>query len=128
MSGIRVLSFVGLGLTIILSSGAPVAVYVDRRAAGRSWADNDVFFADRYSNILMAEEREDGNNAISLHVIVDRSLIELFANGGVVSAVSNVFWDDEAIPERLDVLLGDGLVTLESLSVQRLNGTWECAA
>ena len=122
------LSFVGLGLTIILSSGAPVAVYVDRRAAGRSWADNDVFFADRYSNILMAEEREDGNNAISLHVIVDRSLIELFANGGVVSAVSNVFWDDEAIPERLDVLLGDGLVTLESLSVQRLNGTWECAA
>lgn len=104
-----------------------MTVYVDRRFAGHSWADGNVFFADRYSTILMADKKEDGSSSLSLHVIVDRSLVELFANDGVVSAVSNVFWDNGALPEKLDLVLGGGAV-LESFVVQKLKGTWQCVA
>ncbi|KAF9467486.1 glycosyl hydrolase [Collybia nuda] len=114
-------------LKIGAAFGDPVTVYVDRRFAGRSWADGNVFFADRYSGMVMPNKRDDGSTHFSLHVIVDRSLVEVFANDGEASSVSNVFWDNDALPEKLDIVLGNQQVIMESLVVQKLRGTWNCS-
>lgn len=124
-------------LVIGYLAGEQGAVYVDRRFAGGSWADSNPFFTDRFSTHVQPlpsgnSDDDDNSNSddessdmkFSLHMIVDRSITELFINEGRASAAVLHYWEDEAMPSSLEVKLGDGKVQLESLSVKPLASAW----
>lgn len=77
-------------LTFGANFGLPVAVYADRRKAGIEWADENVFFTDRFSNAQMPLRRVPGDASsdyiVTLQVVVDRIISELFVNNGSSAA------------------------------------------
>lgn len=104
-------------------------VYVDRRFAGEKWADSNRFFTDRFSTSVTPQstsgEGDDERASYTLRLLVDRTISELFVNGGVHSATVLHFWDDEKIPDSLELRLGgDGILRVDDVSIKALKGTW----
>lgn len=110
--------------------GQPTMIYVDRRTAGRTWADENVFFTDRLSGQLTPSTQNSSSALMTfdLRLIIDRSISELFIDGGLVSSTILHFWDDEARPAQLDVGTHGG-VKLDSISVSHVHSTWpDCSS
>lgn len=114
-------------LRVGLFGGEQGGVYIDRRKAGTKWADDNVWFTDRFS--AHPEPRlsddENANKVYDLRLIVDRSISELYVNEGTAVATVLHYWDDGAIPSSLEIRSGDGLVDIDSLSVKALESTWK---
>jgi len=122
------LTMTSLSSSSILSGG-PTLVYVDRRKAGTVWADANPFFTDRFSAQLTTSTLPTDNTTqvISFRAIVDRSITEVFANGGEASAIVDYFFDNEAIPAKAQFFFGNEGVTAQNVTVQALKSTWpEC--
>lgn len=115
--------------------GAPTVVYVDRRFAGREWADDNVFFTDRLSGQLTPSSYSSSSDSSTtstegtgltkfyVRLIIDRSISEIFVDGGLLSSTILHFWDDDARPAQLSVGTHGG-VTLDSISVSHIHSTW----
>ena len=129
-----------------IQMGEPAVMYIDRGLAGREFGAPNPFFTDKTSGIIRyqanytseqavlgplpaeAMAAQDGDKLISLRAIVDRSVIEVFANGGEVSGTSVFFFSNDGVPARLDVSIGDDVVKLEDLTVRAVDSTWpDCA-
>ncbi|CAO1636961.1 unnamed protein product [Parajaminaea phylloscopi] len=116
-------------LRIGVFGGEGGLVYVDRRFAGGEWADSNPLFTDRFSVYVEplyedASQRETSLRRYTAKLLVDRSVSELFVNGGLESATVLHYWADDARPTRLEVKVGDDRVKVESLSVKALRSGW----
>lgn len=63
------------------------------------------------------------NGVLSLHIFLDRSVLEVFVNGGVSSVVSRIY---PSLPDSLDVgvFSRGGATRLRSLDIWRLASIW----
>lgn len=117
-------------LRVGIIGGESGAAYVDRRFAGGEWADSNPLFTDRFSTYVepLHEEGKDGSTPkvwrYTVKVLVDRSVSEVFVNGGIESATVLHYWEGEAKPSHVEIKVGDDLVKLESLSIKRLRSGW----
>lgn len=112
-------------LNVGILYGDPTLVYIDRRFAGRAWSDSNPLFTDRFSQQFQSITTQDSTKQIvKLHLIVDRTQSEVFAQDGVASASVLHFWDNDAKPSGLNVGLGDDQIRLDSLQVNAINSTW----
>lgn len=77
-------------LTFSANFGLPVIVWADRRKAGVEFADQNVFFSDRFSHAQMPLRRVPGDNSsdyiVTMQLVVDRIVSELFVNNGSSTA------------------------------------------
>lgn len=117
-------------LRVGMYGGEQGGIYIDRRKAGTKWADDNVWFTDRFSAhpepiLEEGKDRETSNKTYKLRLIVDRSISELYANEGVSVATVLHYWDDGAMPSSLELKSGDGNIVVESLSVKALESTWK---
>jgi sucrose-6-phosphate hydrolase SacC (GH32 family) len=62
------------------------------------------------------------NNKIKMHVFVDRSMVEVFGNDGLVSISDQIFPDPSSIGLEL---YADGSVTLNTLTIYELDTIWK---
>lgn len=122
--------------------GEPVVIYVDRRFAGRKFADTNPFFTDRFSQQVAPIYRsskgtatnsssssssgddEDVDHIVEIQLIIDRTITEVFAQGGLASAVVLTYWDDDSRPASVSLSLGSSAVKIESAQVKAIDGTW----
>lgn len=115
-------------LRVGLVAGSQGGVYIDRRRVGGSWADDSPFYTDRFSSYVQprysSNDTATADQLWDLRLIIDRSLVEVFVNEGVQSAAALTFWDQEALPDALDVVLGDGSVHIDELRVLALKSGW----
>lgn len=115
-------------LKVGLLGGEQGGIYVDRRKAGGDWADDNVFFTDRFSTQVeprfSSNDTETADQYYDFKLVVDRSITETFVQGGIQSTATLTYWADEAVPNRLEVLLGDDIVKVHSLKVVSLKSTW----
>lgn len=117
-------------LRLGLYGGEQGGIYIDRRKAGTQWADDNVWFNDRFSAhpeplLEDGKSQDESNKVYKLRLIVDRSMSELYVNEGAAVATVLHFWDDGAIPSSLEVKMGDKRITVEELSVKALESTWK---
>ncbi|PWN45284.1 hypothetical protein IE81DRAFT_285948 [Ceraceosorus guamensis] len=122
-----------LDIGALVKPGDPATIYTDRRKAGVTFADTNSFFTDRASVAVMPLRRDPADaksdQLIDLHVVVDRTLTEVFAQNGTVSASTLTYWDNNEVPSSLQVGLSSKDITLESLSVKPIASTWKhCAS
>ena len=116
--------FLKIGFTF----GDPVSLYVDRRFAGRSFADDNPYFTDRFSQQVAPLYRQVNDSSsdqlVDMRIIVDRTVTEVFAQRGIASAVALTYWDGDRRPAKVSVGLGDDSIQLDSLHVEAIRGTW----
>ena len=113
-----------LGFRLLTGSGAPITIgyttksrtlFVDRAACG-SAEFSPAFTASAFSGVHLAPLKpQDG--VIRLHIFVDRSSIEIFANDGVV-LTDQIFPCSEV--EALEVFADGGDVILNTLDIYGL--------
>lgn len=104
-------------------------VYLDRRRAGNSFADENPFFTDRFSSQLTLDTLPNDNTTqtISFRAIVDRSITEVFSNGGEAVGSATYFFDNDAIPKTAKFVFGNDQVKAHNVTVHALQSTWpEC--
>ncbi|EPQ26304.1 uncharacterized protein PFL1_06239 [Pseudozyma flocculosa PF-1] len=135
-------------ITAGIQMGEPTVAFIDRSNAGRRWARTNPFFTDKSSGIVRyqseyapdqyilgplppsataaeaAAAKEAGQQTISLKVLVDRSVLEAFANDGQLSGTSVFFFDNDEKPATVRVSIGDDKLRLGSLVVRQLKSTW----
>lgn len=106
----------------------PITVYIDRRFAGRQWSDSDPLITDRFSQQLPPLRRTPNDVGsdllVNVHMIVDRTLTEVFVQNGVASATVLHYWNDDGRPSTMSVVLGNDQIKLDSLKVDSINSTW----
>lgn len=88
-------------------------LYVDRQNAGQ--ADFNPQFAGRHGAALNA-----GKDSIDLHIFLDRSSVEVFADGGRVVLTDLIFPDPQSA--GLELFSEGGAVRVEALDVWSLEG------
>lgn len=109
--GVRVRVGNGEGTTI---GYAPKnqTIFVDRSHAGQS------DFHDNFASIHTAQlEQADG--VLKLHIFVDRSSIEVFANDGLVTFSEQVFPSEKSV--GVELFAEGSAVTVRSLAIYELN-------
>lgn len=115
-------------LRVGLVGGSQGGVYIDRRKVGGTWADDSPFYTDRFSSYVQprysSNDTTTADQLWDLRLIVDRSLVEVFVNEGVQSAAVLTFWDQGALPDALEVVLGDGSVHIDEMRVLALKSGW----
>ncbi|CAO1615536.1 unnamed protein product [Sympodiomycopsis kandeliae] len=116
-------------LKVGMAGGEQGGIYIDRRKAGTKWADDNVWFNDRFSahiepRLEDGKSQEDSRKIYDFRLFVDRSISELYVNEGVAVGTVLHYWDDEAIPDALEVRNGDGHVKFDNFSVSALKSTW----
>jgi beta-fructofuranosidase len=116
--------FLKIGFTF----GDPISLYIDRRFAGRSFADANPYFTDRFSQQLAPTYRitndTSSDQLMEVNLIIDRTVTEVFAQGGIASAVVLTYWDNNAIPSKISVGLGEDSIKLEKFEVVAINSTY----
>ncbi|KAN0063507.1 Invertase [Thecaphora frezii] len=134
-----------------IQMGEPTVMFIDRSRAGKKWARTNPFFTDKSSGIVRyasnytdeqhvlgplsasqvvpsASEAATGDNEISLQVLVDRTVLEAFANEGELSGTSVFYFDNDEVPTKVKVSVGDDKVRIKKLSVKQVRSTWpKCA-
>ncbi|KDN52224.1 glycoside hydrolase family 32 protein [Tilletiaria anomala UBC 951] len=109
--------------------GQPAQVFIDRRNASSSFADSTPFFVDRFSTIVMPTYADPANMSsdasITLRAIVDKSVLELYAQDGVAVGTTSFFFDGGADPASVEVLSGEN-VSASKFTVTALKSTWDC--
>ncbi len=108
----------------------PVQVFLDRRDGANAFADTTPFYVDRFSTIVMPDFADPNDTtsamSINLRAIIDKSVLELYAQDGIATATSTFFFDDGEVPASVDVVLEDGSVQASNLSITELKSTWTC--
>lgn len=102
--------------TLVGYTASPAEVYVDRRKSGD--VDFHATFPGRHSARL---REEDGR--IEMRIIVDRSVVEVFAGGGRVAITDRVFPHPDSTGLSLYSLGGEAHV--DELEVWKLRSAWE---
>lgn len=97
--------------TVIGYNAARKLLYVDRTQSGA--CDFSTEFVQRY-DVLM----EPIDDRIDLHIFVDASSVEVFANGGKVVLTNLIFPDSKS--DSLEIFTTDGEVEIENLEVYSL--------
>ncbi|MGP7816628.1 GH32 C-terminal domain-containing protein [Niallia sp. 01092] len=90
-------------------------IYVDRTNSG------DSGFYDQFAKLHEAPLATT-NGHIKMHIFIDRSSVELFANDGQVTITDQIFPDPSS--NSIELFANDGEVTLDSLQVYSLNDIW----
>ena len=127
-----------------IQMGEPTFAFIDRRKAGSSFADSNPFFTDKTSGIIryQANYTEDQyvlgplptsayldqskqDRYISLQAVVDRSVIEVFVNDGELAGTSVFYFDNDQIPAKVQVSVGDNKLELVDLEVKALQSIWK---
>jgi len=92
-------------------------VFVDRQNSG------DTSFHEQFPGVYRAplEPTEDGK--VKLHLFVDRSSVELFANDGKRVMTNRIFPSEDS--DGFEIYVMNGKVTLESLEVYELESSWK---
>ena len=93
--------------------------FVDRQNSG------DTGFHEQFPGVYRAplEPTEDGK--VKLHLFVDRSSVELFANDGKRVMTNRIFPSEGS--DGLEIYAMNGKVTLDSLEVYKLESSWKTA-
>ncbi|EST07234.1 Glycosyl hydrolase family 32, N-terminal [Kalmanozyma brasiliensis GHG001] len=126
-----------------IQMGEPAVAFIDRRAAGPSFAADNPFFTDKTSGIIRYEANYTSeqhilgplppsahlsttgrDQYIKLQAVVDRSVIEVFVNDGELAGTSVFFFDNDQTPSQLKVSIGDDKLELVSLRVRALDSIW----
>lgn len=132
-----------------IQMGEPTFAYIDRRGAGHSFAATNPFFTDKTSGIVRyeanhtcgAEGEHDQyilgplppsayldstgkDQYVSLQAVVDRSVIEVFVNDGELAGTSVFYFDNDQIPSKVRVSIGDNKLEVVDLEVKALDSVW----
>jgi fructan beta-fructosidase len=102
--------------TVVGYDAARNEMFVDKTRAGRSNFHNE--FAARH-----AAPRGSESKQIVMHVLVDRSSVELFGDGGLVSITERVFPD--AASTGVSTFAKGGSAKLVSLRAWKLQSAWK---
>ena len=91
--------------------------FVDRQNSG------DTGFHEQFPGVYRAplEPTEDGK--VKLHLFVDRSSVELFANDGKRVMTNRIFPSEGS--DGFEIYAMNGKVTLDSLEVYELESSWK---
>lgn len=89
---------------------------VDRRRSGRT------DFSPSFADDVQRAPLKASNGRIRLHIYVDESSVEVFANGGRVTVTDQLFPDPDSDGVRL--FSTGGRTRLESLKIWRLGSIW----
>lgn len=98
------------------------ALWIDRGNAQKSWYNP--FFTDKLSTYVQPQPIDTTTPGLTLRGILDRSVLELFINDGVQSAVVLFYMTDGRVPGSLKLQVTDGMTA--TLQVAQLEGTWNC--
>ncbi len=112
--GFRILQG-GAEETLVGFSTAPAEVYIDRTDSGQ--VEFHETFAGRHSARL---DPQDGR--VILRILVDRSVVELFAGDGRVAITDRVF--PQPSSAGLSMYANGGMVRLVSLEAWKLRSVW----
>lgn len=134
-----------------IQMGEPAFAFIDRRNAGPSFAASNPFFTDKTSGIIRYGANYAGSSNtggdqkqyilgplppsayidakgkeqyITLQAVVDRSVIEVFVNDGELAGTSVFFFENDQIPSKLKVSIGDNKLQVVELEVKALNSIW----
>ncbi len=110
-SGITVLGD-GTTATIVGYDATAGTVYIDRRNSG------DTSFNSSFPTVDSAPVQQDANGNINLTVYLDRSSVEVFAQGGQKALTDLVFPNSGA--DQVDLFANGGSATVQSLTVTPL--------
>ena len=102
--------------TLVGFTAVPAEVYVDRTKSGE--ADFHESFAGRHSARLDPE-----NGAVDLRILVDRSVVEVFAGHGRVAITDRVF--PRPGGDGLTIYSTGGEARIVSLNAWKLRSGWE---
>ncbi|MEM8488703.1 MAG: glycoside hydrolase family 32 protein [Bacteroidota bacterium] len=102
--------------TLIGYDAAREVIYVDRTQSGISDFHED-FAAIHEAPLKLAD------GTLSLHVFVDRSSVEVLADGGLVSITDRIFPEEET--HALELWANEGAVDASAVSVWSLNSIYE---
>ena len=91
-------------------------LFVDRRRSG------DVDFHPAFAGQTEAPLRLDDEGLVHLHILVDRSSVEVFADGGAVAMTNRVF--PSPGESSVAVFAVGGTARLQSLTAFRLQSIW----
>ena len=91
-------------------------VIVDRRNAGETG-----FYGDFGARHRVSYEHRD--DEMEFHILVDKSSIEVFVDGGVITFSNQIFPPDRAPEVRLAAI--NGTAQIHELGVRELNSVWE---
>jgi fructan beta-fructosidase len=92
------------------------SLFIDRRHSGE--LSFNPFFADKHTVTI-----EPIDNKIKLHLFIDWSSVEVFANNGELVMTDLIF--PAGYSEELELFASDGDVQLVSLEIYRLASIWE---
>ncbi|CBQ72191.1 probable SUC2-invertase (sucrose hydrolyzing enzyme) [Sporisorium reilianum SRZ2] len=126
-----------------IQMGEPTFVYIDRRGAGESFAARNPFFTDKTSGIVRYQanytdsqyvtsylklseylDTTGKDQYIKLQAVVDRSVIEVFVNDGELAGTSVFYFDNDQVPAKVAVSIGDNKLELVDLEVKALDSIW----
>ena len=117
-------------ITVGVLMGLPAQVYIDRRHASTKYANTTPFFVDRFSTILMptlADTKSATSAAtLKLRTILDKSLLELYAQDGASVATASFFFDGGSAPASASITTHDASVQVGDVHAASLKSTWDC--
>jgi levanase len=91
-------------------------VYLDRTRSGR------VDFSTTFPSTEFAPVKPDANGDIRLHIYVDRSSVEVFANDGRVAITDQVFPQPDS--DNIQLFSTGGRAQLKELTIWQLKSAW----
>ncbi len=91
-------------------------IYLDRTRSGK------VDFSSSFPSTEFAPLKPDARGEIELHVFVDRSSVEVYANGGRVAITDQVFPQPDSDKVRLFSI--GGRAQLQELTIWQLKSAW----
>jgi hypothetical protein len=115
-TGVKVLTNANGDETVVGYDVAAGMLYVDRTRSGAAAADLTGFPGVHSAPVALR------GGALNLRILVDRSLIEVYAQGGERTIADQVYPTPGS--DGLKVFAEGGSATLESLDVRELRSTW----
>ncbi|MEX1161241.1 MAG: glycoside hydrolase family 32 protein [Balneolaceae bacterium] len=104
------------GETRVGYNGDKGVVFIDRKESGK------VDFNEHFSGVHQAEMKPI-NGVIELHILLDRSSVEVFGNGGLISITDRVF--PHANGNLLSLYSSGEAVEVQNIDIWKLNSTWK---
>lgn len=117
---IKIASGDAYGYESITIGYANAMLWIDRGNSQKSWYNP--FFTDKLSTYV--EPLSSSRPGVSLRGVIDRSVLELFVNDGIQSAVVLFFMSDGRRPGVMTVSVAEGMEA--DVSVASLQGIWDC--
>ena len=91
--------------------------FSDRRQSGK------IDFSPKFGEVVHYAPRIVNDQEMTLHLFMDVSSAELFADGGA-SALTDIFFPSEDY-NRLKILSGEGMIQIKSGKISKLNSIWQ---